>query len=203
MKLTAFAALFLTLLTFVPLHAQQKNPVVVMDTSMGKITIELYEKQAPITVKNFLKYVDNDFYDGTIFHRVIDGFMIQGGGFNTKFKEKETRAPIKNEAKNGLSNKRGTIAMARTDNPDSATNQFFINLVDNTMLDRKEDLDPRKSNPGYAVFGYVIEGMSVVDKIAAVETEKTELETPEGKLFSAENVPKENVVIKSIRVVEK
>jgi len=163
-----------------------KNPVVVMETSLGKIKIELFEKEAPETVKNFLQYVDDKHYDGTIFHRVIADFMIQGGGFNTDFKEKVTRKPIKNESTNGLSNTRGTIAMARTSVPDSATAQFFINVKDNAFLDRANARD----KVGYCVFGKVIEGMDVVDKIRMVAT---------GSRGPHDDVPKENVVIKSAR----
>src|SRR6516162_6660493 len=147
-----------------------KNPVVIMKTSMGDIEIELYPKKAPITVKNFLGYVDDKFYDNTIFHRVMGkentedqkDYMIQGGGFTKDRKEKKTKESIKNEADNGLSNKRGTIAMARTNNPNSATAQFFINVKDNPPLNAKRGAD------GYAVFGKVIEGMDVVDKIKEV-----------------------------------
>jgi cyclophilin family peptidyl-prolyl cis-trans isomerase len=139
--------------------------VVVLETSQGNITIELDPEKAPITVQNFLRYVDNGFFDGTIFHRVIPGFMIQGGGFTADMREKPTERPIKNEASNGLTNARGTIAMARTNDPDSATAQFFINLVDNAR-----GLDPRPGSAGYTVFGRVIEGMEVVDAIAQVRT---------------------------------
>ncbi|HEY1376916.1 MAG TPA: peptidylprolyl isomerase [Gemmataceae bacterium] len=176
--------------------AKAANPVVVMETSMGPIKIELYEDKTPITVKNFLSYVDDKFYDNTIFHRVMgkensrDDFMIQGGGFTTDKKEKKTKAPIKNESGNGLSNTRGTIAMARTDDPDSATAQFFINIADNSRLDHYRG--------GYAVFGKVIDGMDVVDKIKAVRTGRATLETPAGAL-PAPNVPTENVIIKSVR----
>ncbi len=141
-----------------------KHPVVVLDTSFGPITIELDQEKAPITVENFLKYVDDGFYDNLIFHRVIPGFMIQGGGFDANMREKTEgqQGKIKNESGNGLSNLPGTIAMARTADPNSAQNQFFINLADNSRLD----------NPGggYAVFGKVIDGMDVVDKIAKVAT---------------------------------
>ncbi len=163
-----------------------KNPVVVMDTSLGKVKIELYPSLAPITVKNFLKYVDDKFYDGTIFHRVIPTFMVQGGGFLPGMKEKDTRANIKNEAYNGLSNKRGTIAMARLSDPDTASSQFFINVNDNLPLDK---LDDRFMN-GYTVFGKVIDGLDVVDKIKAVET---------GTVGRFEDVPVKSVVIRSIR----
>src|SRR5581483_9811247 len=128
---------------------QEKNPVVVLDTSNGKITIELLQDKAPITVKNFLAYVDEKFYDGTIFHRVIPNFMIQGGGFEPGMNQKKTKATIKNESGNGLSNARGTIAMARTSDPDSATAQFFINVVDNDGLDKVNSRD----RVGYCVFG--------------------------------------------------
>jgi cyclophilin family peptidyl-prolyl cis-trans isomerase len=178
--------------------AAEKNPVVVIDTSLGTIKVELDAAKAPITVKNFLAYVEAKHYDGTIFHRVIPSFMIQGGGFQTglskakdfeeiKAKEKKTREPIKNEASNGLSNTRGTIAMARTNRPDSATSQFFINVVDNSGK-----LDPAPGSAGYAVFGKVIEGMDVVDKIRKVETKAL---IPD----AFEDVPVEEVVIKSIR----
>lgn len=162
-----------------------QNPVVAMDTSMGMIEIELYADKAPETVKNFLQYVDQDFYSGTIFHRVIDGFMIQGGGFTEQMVQKPTQAPIKNEATNGLKNERGTIAMARTMVVDSATSQFFINVKDNPFLNHVD-----KNQYGYAVFGKVISGMDVVDKIKAVPT-----------TFKAghENVPVTPVVIKSIK----
>ena len=137
-----------------------------IETSMGTITVELDDAKAPITVKNFIDYAQAGHYDGTIFHRVIDGFMIQGGGFTKDMNQKETRAPIKNEAANGLKNVRGTLAMARTMIVDSATSQFFINLVDNEFLDYRGP-DPRMF--GYAVFGKVTDGMEVVDRIAKVD----------------------------------
>src|SRR5690349_4420070 len=147
--------------------APEKHPVVELDTTMGKVTIELDSEKAPISTKNFLEYVNSGFYNGTIFHRVIPGFMVQGGGFTPDLTEKTTREPIRNEAGNGLSNQRGTIAMARTQDPDSATAQFFINVVDNsTKLDRRYAAD----GAGYAVFGKVISGMDVADKIVAVKT---------------------------------
>jgi cyclophilin family peptidyl-prolyl cis-trans isomerase len=165
--------------------ARAANPVVVIETSMGPIKVELLEDKSPITVKNFLSYVDKKFYDGTVFHRVIPDFMIQGGGFEPGMKQKKTDAPIKNEAENGLSNTRGTLAMARTNIPDSATAQFFINLKDNAFL------NPNPRNPaGYCVFGKVIDGMNVVDQIKDVETE-----TRQGH----GNVPKQDVIIKSVR----
>jgi peptidyl-prolyl cis-trans isomerase A (cyclophilin A) len=168
--------------------ADAKNPQVLMETSLGKIRIELFAKEAPISVKNFLDYVNKGFYSGTIFHRVIAGFMIQGGGFTTDFNPKPTGAPIKNEAGNGLKNDRGTIAMARTGAPDSATSQFFINVVKNDGLNR-----PRPDGFGYAVFGKVIEGMDVVDKIKAVKT---------GMFKGMQDVPEPQVVIKSVTVVK-
>jgi cyclophilin family peptidyl-prolyl cis-trans isomerase len=178
------------LAALLPASAQDKaNPKVVMDTSMGKITIELYEDKAPITVKNFLRYVDEKHYDGTIFHRVMEDFTIHGGGFDTKMKEKETYKPIKNEAGNGVSNKRGTIAMARTPEPDSASALFFINVKDNPRLDRAG------KNAGYAVFGQVIEGMDIVDKIRLVKT------VNKGSAFA--DVPVEQVVIQSVRRADK
>jgi peptidyl-prolyl cis-trans isomerase A (cyclophilin A)/peptidyl-prolyl cis-trans isomerase B (cyclophilin B) len=140
-------------------------PKVLIKTSLGDITAELYPDKAPKSVDNFLTYVKAGFYDGTIFHRVIESFMIQGGGFTKDLRQKPTRAPIPIESKNGLSNLRGTLAMARTQDPNSATAQFFINVVDNPRLDYVSD-----ANPGYAVFGKVVSGMDVVDKIRAVPT---------------------------------
>src|SRR3972149_5036622 len=140
-------------------EAEDKNPVVLMETSSGNIKIELDQKNAPISVKNFLSYVDDKFYDGTIFHRVIENFMIQGGGFTSDMQQKQTKAQIKNEASNGLKNKMGTLAMARTMVVDSATAQFFINVVDNDFLDYR---DNSPQGYGYAVFGKGGEGMDVV-----------------------------------------
>jgi cyclophilin family peptidyl-prolyl cis-trans isomerase len=171
--------------------ADAKNPVVVMETSMGTIKIELDDGHAPNTVKNFLGYVDDKFYDGTVFHRVIEDFMIQGGGFEPGLKQKTTKEPIKNEAPNDLTNKRGTIAMARTSNLNSATAQFFINVKDNPFL------DDRRSP--YCVFGKVIEGMDVVDKIRKVKT--TRVAGPGGLPMG--DVPEKDVVIKSVRREEK
>jgi cyclophilin family peptidyl-prolyl cis-trans isomerase len=167
--------------------ARAENPVVTMETSMGTLKIELFEDKAPISVKNFLEYAKDKHYDGLIFHRVIEDFMIQGGGFEPGMKQKKTRDPIKNEAGNGLSNERGTIAMARTPVADSATSQFFINLKDNTGLDRAKSAD----GVGYCVFGKVIEGMDVVDKIKKVKT------TTKG---GHRDVPEEDVVIKSVKI---
>jgi peptidyl-prolyl cis-trans isomerase A (cyclophilin A) len=166
----------------------QKNPVVLMKTSLGNIKIELFQKKAPITVQNFLSYVKDGFYRDTIFHRVISGFMVQGGGFTADLKIKRAGPPIKNESSNGLKNDRGTIAMARTPNPDSATSQFFINVANNDSLNR-----PLPDGYGYAVFGRVIEGMDVVNKIAAVKT---------GMRMDFQDVPQTSVVIKSVDIVE-
>src|SRR5262249_39787459 len=146
--------------------ARAANPVVIMETSMGTIKIELFEDKAPITVKNFLGYVEDKHYDGLIFHRVIDGFMIQGGGMKPGMKEKETKDPIKNEPPNGPTNTKGTIAMARTRQPDTATSQFYINVADNAGLDKANAQD----GVGYCVFGRVTEGMDVVEKIKGVKT---------------------------------
>jgi len=147
--------------------AEDALPKVKMTTSLGDIVLELDSVRAPKSVENFLNYVNSGFYDGTIYHRVISNFMIQGGGFTKDFKKKETQAPIKNEANNGLQNKRGTIAMARTSDPHSATGQFFINVVDNNFLNHHSQT---QRGWGYAVFGKVTEGMSVVDKIRKVKT---------------------------------
>ncbi|MFB0565659.1 MAG: peptidylprolyl isomerase [Candidatus Aminicenantaceae bacterium] len=168
----------------------ESNPKVVMNTNKGKIVIELFADKAPVTVKNFLSYVDEGFYDGTIFHRVIKGFMIQGGGLTADFYEKPTGAPIKNEAANKSKNKRGTIAMARTNEIHSATSQFFINHADNPFLDYKNSTP---EGYGYAVFGKVIEGIEVVDSIANVKTMK------KGEF---EDVPRETIKIISIRRLE-
>jgi cyclophilin family peptidyl-prolyl cis-trans isomerase len=167
-----------------PSSSSSKTPVVVMETSMGTIKIELDAEKAPRTVENFLQYVDDKYYDGTIFHRVIADFMIQGGAFPPGAADKEKpglRDPIKNEAPNGLFNHRGTIAMARLDDPDSATAQFYINVVDNSIK-----LDP----PRYCVFGKVIEGMDVVDKIKVV---------PTGQVGQFRDKPLQDVIIKSVR----
>ncbi|HEX9773778.1 MAG TPA: peptidylprolyl isomerase [Steroidobacteraceae bacterium] len=150
------------------------------ETTLGGFTIELFEKEAPVSAKNFLDYVDAGFFDGTIFHRVIPGFMIQGGGFTPDMKQKETRAPIRNEADNGVKNRRGTLSMARTNDPHSATSQFFVNLVDNAFL------DPGRGGAGYAVFGCVTQGMDVIDAIAGVKT---------GRKGGHDDVPAEPVVV--------
>jgi peptidyl-prolyl cis-trans isomerase B (cyclophilin B) len=162
------------------------NPSVVITTSSGTIKAELFEDKAPITVKNFLAYVDEKFYDNTIFHRVIATFMIQGGGFEPGMKQKKTNAAIKNESSNGVSNTRGTLAMARTNDPDSATAQFFINTVDNKFLDKAQSRD----GAGYCVFGKVTEGLDVLDKIKAVKT---------GNKAGHSDVPVQDVVIQSVR----
>lgn len=162
--------------------------MVTLHTNHGDIKIALNHEKAPITAENFLNYCKNGFYNNTIFHRVIDGFMIQGGGMEAGFKEKSTNASIKNEANNGLSNKRGTIAMARTSDPHSASAQFFINVADNTFLDFKSETT---QGWGYAVFGEVTEGMDVVDKIKGVKT---------GNYGFHQDVPKEDVIITSVSV---
>jgi cyclophilin family peptidyl-prolyl cis-trans isomerase len=157
-------------------------------TSKGTFTVQLFDKQAPITVENFLRYADEGFFDGTIFHRVIPGFMVQGGGLTADMSNKRGHEPIKNEATNGLKNKRGTLSMARTNDVNSATSQFFINVADNDFLDHKP------GNYGYAVFGRIDSGMDVVDAIAAVKT---------GTKSGHQDVPVEPVVIESVTRVEK
>lgn len=166
----------------------EETAMVKFETTKGDILIELYPEKAPKTVDNFLAYVKNGFYDGTIFHRIIPGFVVQGGGFDTNFEKKPTMAPIVNEADNGLKNERGTLSMARTDDPDSATSQFFINLVDNDSLNPI----PGRS-AGYAVFGKVVEGMDVVDEMANVPTETR------GRYA---DVPTEDIVINNAVVTE-
>ncbi len=170
--------------------SEEQNPQVIMETSMGTVKIELFKDKAPISVRNFLSYVKEGYYDGLIFHRVIKTFMVQGGGMDVDMQPKKTKFAIKNEATNGLSNKRGTLAMARTSVVDSATSQFFINVVDNAFLDN------RGKSPdlfGYAVFAQVIEGMDVVDAIKDVKT---------GNKGGHGDVPVEPVFIKSITVAE-
>lgn len=166
--------------------SDKENPKVLMKTSMGDVTIELNEKKAPISVANFLQYVADKHYDNTIFHRVIDNFMVQGGGFDTDFEQKSTRQPIKNEADNGLKNLKGSIAMARTMDVHSATAQFFINVNDNDFLDYRS---PSPSDYGYCVFGMVTEGMDVIDKIKEVKT---------GNRGHHQDVPVEDVVIEEV-----
>ena len=171
------------LFAIAPAAEQQKSKVTFV-TNLGGFTIELYPDKAPITVKNFLAYVEAGFFNNTIFHRVMPGFVIQGGGFGTNMDRKETRPPIKNEAENGLKNKRGTLSMARTRDINSATSQFFVNLKDNPSLDNGSQ------GFGYAVFAKVIEGMEVIDKIAAV---------PTGNHGRYGNVPKKSVIVQLAR----
>ena len=173
---------FIFLLSFLSINVfAEKNVQFVINTSKGNIVIETYPEKAPITVKNFESYVNKGFYNATIFHRVIDGFMIQGGGFTKDMSQKKTDTPIKNEADNGLKNEKYSVAMARTQDPDSASSQFFINVNDNNFLDF-----PGQDGAGYCVFGKVIEGQDVVDKIAKVST---------GSANGHQDVPNENVII--------
>jgi peptidyl-prolyl cis-trans isomerase A (cyclophilin A) len=180
-RLTAGLATALALSLPLAAPAQDKSPRVRLSTSLGDIVVELDAAKAPKTVENFLQYVSDKHYDGTVFHRVIGNFMIQGGGFTTDMQQKATRAPIALEASNGLKNDRGTIAMARTSNPNSATSQFFINVVDNAGLNA-----PSPDGHGYTVFGKVVAGMDVVDKIRAV---------PVGNRGMHQNVPQTPVTI--------
>ncbi|MEC7638024.1 MAG: peptidylprolyl isomerase [Verrucomicrobiales bacterium] len=177
-----------------------ENPKVLLETSQGNVTLELNQEKAPLTVKNFISYVEKKFYDNTVFHRVIDDFMIQGGGFSNEDPpaQKKPESPIKNEGKkSGLSNIRGSIAMARTNDPDSATSQFFINVVDNS-----KGLDPGGYSPeGYAVFGKVIKGMDVVDKIKKVKTGTSRLKTLSG-VGAMRDVPVDKVIIKTAKVIK-
>ena len=205
-------ALAASLFTALPAMAQNATPKVQIKTSMGDIVLELNEAKAPKTVANFMQYVRDKHYDGTVFHRVMDGFMIQGGGMDASLKEKPTRAPIPLEADNGLKNDRGTIAMARTEDPNSATAQFYINVKDNDFLNHQilPDGDPveflyRGNNTvaprakallataGYTPFGKVIKGMDVVEKIKAVET---------GDSHMMQNVPKKDIIIESATVIK-
>ncbi len=183
---------FVLLFALLSGSAMAANPEVEMKTNMGDVLIELYPDKAPKTVENFLQYVKDGFYSGTIFHRVIKGFMIQGGGFTTGFREKATRPPIANEAANGLHNIPGTVAMARTMDPNSATAQFFINVNDNRSLNY---IDSSAERIGYCVFGRVVKGMDVVNKIAALPT------GPGGSFPS--DVPKNAVVIQSMTVISR
>ena len=157
------------------------------ETTHGAFTIELFPKEAPVSAENFLRYVDDGFFDGTLFHRIVPGFVIQGGGLTADFRNKETRAPIANEAKNGLKNKRGSLSMARTSDVNSATSQFFVNLSDNDFLDHSA------RDYGYAVFGRVTEGMETIDKIAKVST---------GRRKGYQDAPMEDVLIVSARRVD-
>ena len=163
------------------------NPQLEVKTSLGTISIELYEDKAPKSVENFLQYAKDDFFNGTVFHRVIPGFMIQGGGFTPDMKQKATRAPVTNEARNGLKNQTGTLAMARTSDPHSATAQFFINLKDNGFLDY-----PGRDGWGYTVFGKVVQGFDIVQKIAMV---------PTGNAGPHQNVPNTPVIIESVKLL--
>ena len=184
----AMAAALTAVLLAAPADGQAAEPTVKLETSMGDIVVQLNSRKAPLSTANFLQYVKSGFYDGTIFHRVIKGFMIQGGGLTQDMKEKSGHAPIKNEASNGLRNQRYTIAMAHTSDPDSATSQFFINTVNNRFL----DADKAQDGVGYAVFGEVIKGTDVVRKIEAVPT------TTHGNY---QDVPATPVVIKSATVL--
>jgi cyclophilin family peptidyl-prolyl cis-trans isomerase len=157
-------------------------------TSLGDFTIEFFEKEAPLSVANFKSYIEDGYFDGTIFHRIVPGFVIQGGGFTEDMTQKKTKAPVKNEADNGLKNTRGTLSMARTNDINSATSQFFVNLKDNDFLDHS------RGNFGYAVFAKVTEGMDVIDKIAAVAT---------GRKKGFDDVPVEAVTMTSVRPLEK
>ncbi|WP_440873850.1 peptidylprolyl isomerase [Thalassotalea sp. PLHSN55] len=163
--------------------------MILFKTTLGDVKIELDFDNAPVTAKNFQQYVEDGFYNGTVFHRVIKGFMVQGGGFAPGLDEKETRASIKNEANNGLSNKRGTLAMARTQDPHSASAQFFINLVDNNFLDFQNE---STQGWGYCVFGEVVEGLDIVDKMALVDT---------GRMGFHDDVPKDEILVESATVV--
>ncbi|MBW1643118.1 MAG: peptidyl-prolyl cis-trans isomerase [Deltaproteobacteria bacterium] len=173
--------LFVMLFSLAGNNVWAKNTVVVLETNMGNIEIEFFDKEAPLGTANFLNYVDSGFYNGAIFHRVIPGFMLQGGGFDKNMNKKQTKPPIKNEANNGKKNLRGTLSYARTQAIHSATSQFFINLVDNAFLDYKND-----RQYGYAVFGKVIKGMNVIDAIGKVKT---------GRVNMYEDVPKKPVII--------
>jgi len=193
MRILIFSLMFCLFSTFsfaTEIQMSDNTPKVKLTTNLGAIVIELDQEKAPETVANFLRYVKEGFYDGTIFHRVIPGFMAQGGGFDQNFEQKSTHEAIKNEADNGLKNERGTIAMARTPNPDSATAQFFINLKDNNFLNYSS---PTPNGWGYAVFGKVVEGMDVVDKMAEVET---------GNRGMHQDVPVEDIIIEKAEVVE-
>lgn len=184
-KLLVFPVIFL-----IHLSAFAKNPVVNIETTAGEIHIELFKDQAPIGVKNFLDYVDSGYYAGTIFHRVIPGFMVQGGGFDKDLKKKEGKAPIANEAHNGLRNDTGTVAYARTNIVNSATSQFFINTVDNNYLNHRAKTP---TGYGYSVFGKVVKGMSVVNKISKTKT---------GSVKGYQDVPVQPIIIKSAKLVK-
>ncbi|MEE4638813.1 MAG: peptidylprolyl isomerase [Wenzhouxiangella sp.] len=174
-----------------PEEPTTENPTVILHTSHGAITLELFEQEAPQSVANFIQYARDGHYDGTLFHRVIPNFMIQGGGFDTDFQQKSTREPIENEADNGLANARGTLAMARTNDPHSATAQFFINVTDNEFLNHRSKASGQTW--GYAVFGRVSDGMDVVDAIRAVDT---------GRRGMHQDVPVEDVIIERVEIPE-
>jgi len=178
---------FFALAILMSLSVYAKQPQVVIETNHGSIELELFQDKAPKTVANFLKYVDEKFYDGTIFHRVINNFMIQGGGFTEKMLEKKTHAPVMNEATNGLRNEAGTVAMARTSDPHSASSQFFINVAENSFLNHTS---PDSNGWGYAVFGKVTQGMHVVNRMKMVKT---------GQIGPHSDVPMDAIIIKSIR----
>lgn len=182
-RILTVSLFLLSSLTYAQTESEQSNPKVLMKTNMGNIELELFSEEAPITVANFLKYVDSGFYEGIIFHRVIAGFMIQGGGFNQRLEKQETKASIKNESGNGLSNRAGTISMARTSAPHSANSQFFINSVNNP------NLDARGERHGYAVFGRVTQGMDLVKRISRLPTQVQGLHR---------NLPKRAVVIEHV-----
>ncbi len=196
LSFSRYAALVILLLLAAPALAGEARPDprprVLMETSAGNITLELDRGKAPLTVENFLRYVRDGFYDGTVFHRVVRDFMIQGGGYTSDFRKKQTRPPIRNEADNGLSNRRGTIAMARTSDPHSATAQFFINTVNNRHLDFRA---PTEAGYGYAVFGKVISGINVVQRIQSLPTRAVNKRLV--------NVPQPVVVIERVSVIEK
>lgn len=187
MSLYVFAASFARV-SVVSAQGKSVNPMVLVKTNMGSFKVELYPKEAPVTVANFLNYVDKKFYDGTTFHRVIPGFVIQGGGFDKSMTQKSTLAPIKNEATNGLKNLRATLSMARTNDVNSATSQFFVNLKNNANLDHASN-----AQYGYAVFAKVVQGFEVIEKIAAVKT------TSKG---SFQDVPEKPIIIESITRIE-
>jgi len=187
MSLCVFAASFARV-SLVSAQGKSVNPMVLVKTNMGSFKVELYPKEAPVTVANFLNYIDKKFYDGTTFHRVIPGFVIQGGGFDKSMTQKSTLAPIKNEATNGLKNFRATLSMARTNDVNSATSQFFVNLKNNANLDHASD-----AQYGYAVFAKVVQGFEVIEKIAAVKT------TSKG---SFQDVPEKPIIIESITRIE-
>ncbi len=187
MGINKFAVIFIALLAVAPIRAEDINPHVLLKTDLGNILLELYPRQAPATVDNFIQYVEDYYYDGVIFHRVVRGFVIQAGGYGFDLFPREPGEPIVNESNNGLKNQRGTLAMARLPDPDSARAQFYINLANNRNLDAKKD------KPGYTVFGKVIDGMKVVDTIAKLPTERVDIFT---------HLPEEPIRILSARLVQ-